>query len=149
MGKYEELQHAHLGLTEVLAYRCWRCWYVWLPKDVEILTKDTLVDHKPPRVCARCKSRLWNSPIPERKSKIEPLAASIARVRSLLRAGKLYLAVNLLSQTSPKKTELILKKLEKEYGFDIISPLREAVLLTPYSQEQALETFKPPSNFSS
>jgi len=143
MPSYEDYQYAHLGIVKTMAYRCFRCWYVWLPRDIEIIKGDELVNIKPPKSCARCKSRLWRT-IPERKSKVEPLAASIARVRALLRKKDFIGAVNLLSYGHPKTTERLLKILQKDLSISNFEKVKEAVIWRmPSKRQQELVTFKP------
>lgn len=61
------------GLVITYAYHCNRCNYVWFPKDFDPVFSSTtsgglnLIDKKPPKACARCKSKYWNSP-PRRKT---------------------------------------------------------------------------------
>jgi len=142
--KYEDYQCAHLGIVKTMAYRCLRCWYSWLPKDVEITKGDELLHRKPPAVCARCKSRLWKS-APKRTSKVQPMAASIARVRALLRKGKGIEAANLLSHTHPKEIDRILKKVEKEMSPKDFELLKRFIWMrVPKPRQQDLQTFKPP-----
>ena len=73
-----------LGLTNVWAYHCNRCNYVWLPKDFDMAHDrvemekrkmefvadfgEDLFYRKPPKSCARCKSKYWNKS-PSRKTK--------------------------------------------------------------------------------
>lgn len=42
-------------------YYCEHCGYIWLPKDFDIGSIDTL-DREPPKSCTRCKSKCWSSP---------------------------------------------------------------------------------------
>jgi hypothetical protein len=70
------------GLVSVYAYHCERCNYVWLPRDfdfnnfyldnndnADINRGRDLFSRKPPKSCARCKSRSWRDIIPKRKVK--------------------------------------------------------------------------------
>ena len=62
------------GLVVTYAYHCQRCNYQWFPKDFDaVLSSATsgglnLIHKIPPKACARCKSKYWNSP-PKRKTK--------------------------------------------------------------------------------
>lgn len=63
-----------LGIVMAQMYHCKRCNHLWLPKDFdasfnqsEYVTRH-LELKQPPKACARCKSKLWNSP-PKRKTK--------------------------------------------------------------------------------
>jgi hypothetical protein len=47
-----------LSLEETLAYHCKRCNYLWLPKDYDF-EHDDIMEMKPPKSCARCKSKYW------------------------------------------------------------------------------------------
>jgi DNA-directed RNA polymerase subunit RPC12/RpoP len=142
---YEEIQLAQLGIVKTLAYRCLRCWYTWIPRDVEITNGEELIKLKPPRVCARCKSRLWRT-MPERKSNVQPMMASIARVRSYLRQKKPLMAVNLLAYGHPKTTDRLLKILQKNLSAHDFEQIKKAVLWRmPSKRQQELETFKPPA----
>lgn len=77
--------------------------YVWLPKDVEILKVDALVDRPLPKSCARCKSKSWNNAT--RRS------VSVARIRTLLRNGKRDTVVYLLSGIGQRKKDKIIDAL--------------------------------------
>lgn len=143
VDKYEETRRFQLGLIEVLAYHCYRCWYTWLPKDVEIYNRDTLANRKPPKCCARCKSKLWRE-IPSRSTRVEPMCASIARIRMFLRKNRPDYALNLLLQSRPDVTKRILKKLKEELKPEDYIRFERAVLFElPPKQDQELETFKP------
>jgi hypothetical protein len=62
------------GLVVTYAYHCQRCNYLWFPKDFDaVLSSATsgglnLIHKIPPKACARCKSKYWNSP-PKRNTK--------------------------------------------------------------------------------
>lgn len=66
-----------MGLCLVYAYFCKRCNYVWIPRDFDPLTQDAfgggqnIFYKKPPKSCARCKSKYWNK-LPQRKTKHTP-----------------------------------------------------------------------------
>ena len=47
-----------LGLMKTYAYHCNRCDYLWFPRDYEY-EHDDIMKMKPPKSCARCKSKLW------------------------------------------------------------------------------------------
>lgn len=55
------------GLIVTLAYHCNRCNYSWFPKDFDAtfqkrtITNKKLMNRAPPKACARCKSKYWNS----------------------------------------------------------------------------------------
>jgi hypothetical protein len=63
-----------LGIVMAEMYHCKRCNHLWLPKDFDASFNQTeyvaryLEHRQPPKACARCKSKLWNSP-PKRKTK--------------------------------------------------------------------------------
>jgi hypothetical protein len=58
--KYDKRMAAK-NLVAVWAYWCYRCGYVWLPRDYDANSDNTL-DREPPKSCARCKSKYWNKP---------------------------------------------------------------------------------------
>jgi hypothetical protein len=66
----KENKASELGLIKVWAYCCQRCNYVWPPRDFDFdmrLRKgqnnlgEDLMYKDPPKSCARCKSRSWNT----------------------------------------------------------------------------------------
>ena len=98
------------GLFLCYTYRCEHCRYVWLPQEVEIIIKDTLVNRPIPKYCARCKVRNW-----EKKSRI----VSIKRIKALLREGKNEYAAVALAKANEKNKDDIIKRLELD-GYPIL-----------------------------
>jgi hypothetical protein len=62
------------GIIATYSYHCNRCNHVWFPTDFDpVLSSATsggfnLIHRTPPKACARCKNRYWNSP-PKRKTR--------------------------------------------------------------------------------
>ena len=59
LNAYGDKRHDDKSLIAVWAYFCHRCGYIWLPKDFDIYDDDTL-DRRPPKSCARCKSKYYD-----------------------------------------------------------------------------------------
>jgi hypothetical protein len=55
-----------MGLRHMFAYSCKRCNHMWFPRGFNPMGNILL--KKPPKSCARCKSKQWNSD-PKRKTK--------------------------------------------------------------------------------
>jgi hypothetical protein len=55
-----------MGLQHLFVYRCKRCDHMWLPRGYNPVGNILL--KKPPKSCARCKSKYWNLE-PKRKTK--------------------------------------------------------------------------------
>jgi len=67
------------GLVITFAYNCNKCNYTWLPRDFDAKTSDPLnaggniIRERPPKSCARCKSKQWNlSPIRKTRKNPDP-----------------------------------------------------------------------------
>ena len=77
---------AELGLWRVWAYHCNRCNYYWLPKDVDfsLNQEEYMFNTKPPKSCARCKSKYWNK-LPQKVTKNVDTMYSVARLRAVYR----------------------------------------------------------------
>jgi hypothetical protein len=81
-----EEQWSRLGLIIRLVYHCNRCNYCWLPRDYDT-AYDDIVKMKPPKACARCKSKYWRN-APQRKTLNFAGPNSSAREMRLLMSGK-------------------------------------------------------------
>jgi len=80
-----EEKAVELGLRKVWVYHCMRCNYHWLPRDVDItIDEAALFTLKPPKVCARCKTRYWNK-VPRRNTPNVDSMLSVARLRAIAR----------------------------------------------------------------
>jgi hypothetical protein len=56
------------GLYFCFVYRCKRCGHAWLPRHFNPMgDNDNILHKKPPKSCARCKSKYWNLD-PKRKT---------------------------------------------------------------------------------
>jgi hypothetical protein len=83
-----------LGIIVAQVYHCRRCNHIWVPRDYNpvfyspYFMKDEymLESMKPPKACARCKSRYWNLP-PKRKTKRTSLDKSEDRLVDLMILG--------------------------------------------------------------
>ena len=85
------------GLFITYAYHCNRCNYAWFPKDFDAIFSSVtsgglnLIRQTPPKSCARCKSKYWNSP-PKRKTSrtsIETTEFSTHKLRSMMGSDKM------------------------------------------------------------
>ena len=60
-----------LGLWKVWAYHCVRCNHVWFPRYAKwqhVAKEEIIFNLEPPKSCARCKSKYWNT-LPQREIK--------------------------------------------------------------------------------
>src|SRR5690348_1015847 len=104
------------------------CLYVWLPKDVEILEPYALVNRKPPKSCARCKSKSWQKPLRN---------TSVARIKALLRGGEREKAIVLLSLNSEKNMADIMVHLERDgYQREFLNGLLLSAILLCYPKKE-------------
>ena len=85
------------GLVIAYAYHCQRCNYLWFPKDFDAVFSSAtsgglnLIHRTPPKACARCKSKYWNSPFKrktDRTSK-ETTKFSTHKLRSYMGSDKM------------------------------------------------------------
>jgi hypothetical protein len=136
---HREDRAGELGLINIWAYHCNRCNYTWLPKDFDFDKREPfrkdgkwgvwgqdLFFRKPPKSCARCKSKYWRLPFMQRKSKTayvdeetgwidEP--TSMARFATLIRQGKYVEAIRVRPDMAAlviQTTREFKKKLERE-----------------------------------
>jgi hypothetical protein len=121
--RYRLQAAVELGLIPIWAYHCYRCNYTWLPKNFDARCaqydndNEELFFRKPPKSCARCKSKYWKSGYMQRISKHaisdgykyirEP--TSITRCNALIRDGKINKALKI----RPEYVDLVLKELNK------------------------------------
>ena len=80
----KENEAAEIGLRQVWVYRCNRCNYHWLPRDIDLLDEEALFNIKPPKSCARCKSKYWNQ-TPQRNIQKSFEMLTLPRLRAAYR----------------------------------------------------------------
>jgi hypothetical protein len=88
------------GIKQAFVYHCNRCDYLWLPKDFDVYGQhrksQDIFNLVPPKVCARCKTKLWNKPRKRKmrviKNPANPLQTkpwvSLPRIKAIARQLK-------------------------------------------------------------
>lgn len=85
------------GVVVTYAYHCQRCNYLWFPKDFDAIFSNAtsgglnLIHKSPPKACARCKNRYWNSPYKRktRRTSIQTGDFSTHKLRSYMGSDKM------------------------------------------------------------